>query len=114
LQSFVISWPPSTNSLWRAYRGRNILSRPARLWAIKAEKELLDQGARPTRGPVEVDIELCAPTRRAFDPDNRTKAVLDLLVKSYVIEDDNNSIVKRISVSIGEGFVGARVTIRPV
>jgi len=114
VQSFVLPWPPSTNSLWRAYRGRNILSFRARQWTLEASKELLAQGARPVHGPVEIEILLRSPTRRKFDPDNRTKAVLDLLVKNYILEDDNNEIIQRLSVAIdncGE-FTGAKVTIK--
>jgi len=113
LPSYVIPWPPSTNTLYRAFRGRNILSAKARKWAIDAGAALLEQKARPIKGPVEVEIELACPTKRKFDPDNRVKAVLDLLVKCYIIEDDDHSILRRFSVSLGEGFVGARVTVKP-
>ena len=86
----------------------------ARVWADRASKELLAQKVRPIKGPVEVDIELCSPTKRSFDLDNRIKAVLDLLVKCYIIEADNHSIVRRITALVGEGFEGARITIRKV
>lgn len=72
------------------------------------------QKARPVMGPVEVEIELCSPSKRSFDLDNRIKAVLDLLVKNLIIEADNHSIVRRITASVGEGFSGARITIRKV
>lgn len=106
-----LSWPPSTNQLWRSFNGRNILSKEARQWFVKAGNELLEQGVKPVFGPVEVSIELCSPFNRPFDLDNRTKAVLDILVKSGVIEGDGNKIVRKIAVSIGE-TKGATVTIR--
>ena len=112
-QTLILSWPPSTNDLWRAYRGRNILSRRARLWADAAGKELLSQNIKPVKGPVWVDIALQSPYKRSFDPDNRVKALLDLLVKHTILEQDNNHIIHRLTVYTQiVGFEGARVTIQ--
>lgn len=91
------------------------MSAQARAWKASAELELVAQRPEPVAGPVQIDIELASPTRRKFDPDNRVKALLDLLVKNGVIEADDNSVLKKFSVSVdGEGFCGARVTIRKV
>lgn len=110
--TYLLSWPPSTNDLWRAVNGRNILSRRARAWAETAGKEVLAQGLTTFPGPVTVDIDLQSPFRRPYDPDNRVKAVMDLLVKCAIIEGDSDRQVHRITVSTQEsGFVGARVTI---
>ncbi len=116
MNTYVLSWPPSTNSLWRAFRGRNILSKQARIWSENASKELVEQKATLVSGPVTIDIELSSPTKRSYDPDNRVKALLDLLVKNGIIEDDNNSIVHKLSIytQCGELFKGARVSIRKV
>jgi Holliday junction resolvase RusA-like endonuclease len=114
MQTFRLSWPPSVNELWRSFRGRNILSAAARNWAKKAAEELLAQKPTPILGPVSIDIALCSPFgRRRFDPDNRVKALLDLLVKHNVIEGDDNTVIRRYSVEVGEGFQGAIVTISP-
>lgn len=113
-RTYLLPWPPSTNALWRAFRGRNILSRQARLWAESAEKELRAQRAELVPGPVEVHIALCAPHKRRYDLDNRIKAVLDLLVKQGLIEDDGHAVVRKIIASVGDGFQGAKVTIHPV
>ena len=94
MTTYLVSWPPSTNGLWRAFRGRNILSRRARLWAESAAKELAEQRAKPIAGKVIIDIELNSPFKRSYDPDNRVKAVMDLLVKNGIIEDDSNQFVK--------------------
>lgn len=112
--TILLSWPPSTNDLWRAVRGRNILSRKARLWLELAGKELLEQKIKPILGEIEMEIELCSPFNRPFDLDNRVKAVLDLLVKSGIIEDDSNRFLKRLVVSVGSGFKGATVVIRQI
>jgi len=63
-------------------------------------------------GQVEVEIVLRSPFNRPFDPDNRIKAVLDLLVENGIIDGDGDSVLKRITVSVGEDFQGATVTIR--
>lgn len=111
MQTFFLSWPPSTNSLWRAFRGRNILSAKARVWHDVASKELICQKARPISGPVQIELALKSPTKRLYDLDNRIKAVLDLLVKNGIIEDDNNQILKRLVVSVDGDFVGATISV---
>ena len=112
-QTFLLPWPVSTNGLWRAFRGRNILSEPAHKWAKAAAMELMIQKARPIKGPVSILIELCPPTKRAFDIDNRLKAPIDLLVRNNVIESDDDSIVREVIARIGS-HIGARITITPI
>jgi Holliday junction resolvase RusA-like endonuclease len=110
--TYVVSWPPSVNELWRSWNGRNILSSRARRWKAAAELELLAQKPVPVPGQVAIHIELASPYGRRFDPDNKVKALLDLLVKNGIIEDDSDKIIKEQRVTVdGEGFKGARVTI---
>lgn len=115
--SILLPWPLSTNKLWRAVRmGRsrigNILSAEARDWKKEATVMLSQQSPRMFHCPVEITIALSAPTRRAFDLDNRTKIILDLLVSCAVIQDDSNRFVKRLLVEESdEDFTGALVTI---
>ena len=108
-----IPWPPSTNSLWRARAGRNILSQHYRDWRKTAGLEVMAQRPKKHSGPVSIAIELSAPNKRAFDIDNRSKALLDLLVMCHVIEADDSSVVRELHVRCGEGFTGARVFVRP-
>jgi Holliday junction resolvase RusA-like endonuclease len=110
MQSFIVSWPPSTNAIWRSVRGRNILSEAYRSWRNTAGKQLLAQCARPIEGPVAIKLELCSPTR-PFDLDNRCKACLDLLTSHGVIASDDARTVKHLSVCEGSGFTGARLTV---
>lgn len=112
-QTFILPWPPSVNSIWRAYKGRNILSQPARIWNDTASKELIIQRPKRVFGPVTVTIELSPPTARSYDLDNRVKIILDLLVRNTVIQADNASIVQELTAKTGSGFTGARVTITP-
>jgi crossover junction endodeoxyribonuclease RusA len=110
-QSFIVGWPPGTNQIWRAYKGRNILAARYRAWRDLAGKQLLLQRARPISGPVSVKVELVCPQKRSFDLDNRVKPLLDLLVEHGIIDGDAVGTIKIITVSEGEGFVGAKVSI---
>ena len=48
-QTLFFPWPPSTNDLWRACKGRNILSARYRSWRDAGTKELMIQ--RPNSEP---------------------------------------------------------------
>lgn len=112
-QTFVISWPPGVNTLYGVWGGRKILSRRGREWYKRATEELLAAKPVSIPGPVEIDIELCSPFKRRYDPDGRVKALLDLLVKNLVIEDDNDLILRRHTViPVEGGVVGAVLTVR--
>lgn len=110
-QVFILPWPTSTNSLWRAYKGRNILSKKAREWATAAKAELQYQGAKPIKGPVRLSFALSSPTKRVFDLSNRIKIVEDVLVDMGIIERDDCTIVRHIEISLGSGFTGVMVTV---
>ena len=51
------------------------------------------QGAPKARGPVTVEVVLCAPDARVRDYGNLDKALFDNLVHCGVIEDDSNRVV---------------------
>ena len=83
-------WPPSTNSIWRNVGKRTLLSREARAYRNRARGELLAQGVANTKlaGRLSVRVELFPHDRRAFDIDNKLKALLDALTYSRVWLDD--------------------------
>lgn len=110
-QTFRLPWPPTTNKIWRAYKGRNILSAPARAWRKQAEQELMVQKPKAVKGPVELFIRLSSPTNRRFDLDNRCKAPIDLLVHMGVIEDDNDAIVRRLVVEPADDMTGVEIAV---
>ena len=112
-QTFLLPWPPTANALWRAYRGQNILSAVARAWARQAEMALMLQKPKPVKGPVALSIRLGSPTGRRFDPDNRVKAPIDLLKRMGVIEDDDDSIVKHLTVEPCADMTGVEISVRP-
>jgi Holliday junction resolvase RusA-like endonuclease len=111
--SFLVPWPPSTNSLWRAIKGRNILSKRYREWMDDAGAAIIKQDVDTFIGPVEVDIQFRAPTKAVWDLDNRCKAILDLMTMLQIIEEDNCRVLKKLTLSIGpEDMCGAMVTVR--
>ena len=111
-QTYHLPWPISVNSLWRAYKGRNILSRRARLWAEVAEKRLALQHPEAVQGPVQLTIQLSPPTRRAYDLDNRCKTIIDLLVSCGVIDGDDAGTLKKLTVEASDRDPpGAYVTV---
>jgi Holliday junction resolvase RusA-like endonuclease len=63
---------------------------------------------------VEISISLSPPDKRAFDLDNRVKAILDLLVMQGVIEADNHLTVRKITIGLHKGEPGARVIITSI
>lgn len=114
-RTYALPWPPSVNNKMASVNGRQILTAAARKWYEHAGEELGLQRPKAIKGPVELSIELCAPTKRPYDPDNRIKMTLDALVKTGIIEDDNNKIVRKLTVEPIERRDGcAFVTVTPV
>lgn len=102
--------PPSTNGLYLNVRGRGrVRSENYRKWANEAGWLLKSQHPRKFHEPVKVRVELNPPNARAFDLDNRNKALLDLLVEHGVIIDDSNRWVR--SVTVEQVAAGAPCTV---
>jgi Holliday junction resolvase RusA-like endonuclease len=118
--SFILPFPPSVNSIRTVARGRMISSSVYRDWQQEAGAHLVYQGFQSVDsvlvpGQVEVEIEFGRASKRNFDIDNHAKPILDLLVTYGVIEDDNNTILTRLSLIARErGLNGACVTVIPI
>lgn len=94
-----LPWPPSLNNMFLNVRGKGrVRSENYRKWADEAGWLLKSQKPRKFHEPVRVRVELNPPNARAFDLDNRNKALLDLLVEHGVIIDDSNRWVRGVSV----------------
>jgi crossover junction endodeoxyribonuclease RusA len=93
--------PPSVNGMYATARGRRIKSRKYRAWLTEAGWELQRQKVGCVGGPWEIDVALPADLRG--DIDNRCKAILDLLVKHRVVDDDKHcqrlSVAKAVTVA---------------
>lgn len=118
-QSFLLPWPPSVTGMWRAIKGRNVLSERYRLWRAAASKALVAQKPKPVIGPVRVTIVLSPPDARGFDLDSRVKPILELLAANRIIDGDGHLTVRELNVSAADGFgsgrlSGARITILPI
>ena len=90
----TLSWPPSVNTIWRhvtiGRSARTLLSKDGRQFFEVASLEVLQQRAgRRVTGRAGVEIILHAPNRRAYDIDNRAKAILDALTKGGAWDDDS-------------------------
>lgn len=88
--SISMPWPPSTNSIWRNVGSKTVLSKTARAYRNKARGELLAQGManKKLSGRVAMRVTLYPGDNRAFDIDNKLKALLDALTYSKVWLDD--------------------------
>ena len=109
-----LPFPPSTNSIWRAYRGRNISSKAYRQWQVEAGAELIAQRPDKHEGPVHVTMTFGLPDKRRRDIDNLAKPVNDLLVTHQVIQRDDAAFLKKLTLQIGEGFKGVRVQVEGI
>lgn len=94
MHSITLPFPPSVNSIWRSFRGRNILSKKGREYFAQAAAEVSKQVDGTIATPLQVTIVLTPPDRRKRDIDNSAKVVLDSLTKGGAITDD--SLVDRL------------------
>ena len=98
----TLPWPPSMNTYWRAFNGRNILSAKGRQYKESAYARVLLAGCPKFTGPCCVSIRLFPPDERRRDADNTLKPVIDCLVANGVIDGDDYRIVRRIEVEWAE------------
>lgn len=105
--------PPSTNGLFiNTGRGR-AKSQPYETWLQEAAVDYYRQRPRAISGPVHVTMEFQESKRRR-DLDNMSKAPMDFLVSSRIIEADDNSIVRKLNLAWSDEVEGCRVTIESI
>lgn len=105
--------PPSTNNLFINVKHGRIRSQKYDTWLQEAQVDYLRQRPKSVTGPVVITMEF-QESKRKSDLDNRVKAPLDFLVKSRVIEADDNSIVRKLNLSWSDEVEGCRVTIESI
>lgn len=97
----ILPTPPSVNNLFINVRGRGrVPSARYADWRRRATAELWGQPMQNFAGPVEVKI--VAEDAGRTDLDNFAKGVLDFLVHHRFIEDDNRSVVRRLTLEWGD------------
>jgi len=74
----TLPYPPSTNRLWRVWRGVVKKTDEASRYATTVGFLARVAGARPVQGDVVVTIRLYRP-QKSGDVDNRAKLILDAL-----------------------------------
>lgn len=99
-----LPYPPSVNNLFSQTKaGRRFPAKHYVEWRRHADLLLMAARLKPIHGPVLIEITLTPPDKRARDPDNGTKAILDSLVRMRLIPDDSNKIVRDLRVRWAEG-----------
>ena len=85
----ILPWPPTVNHIWKRGKGRTYLTKKGVEWYAKAVEQIHSQH-QPTSATerISVHVDLYPPNRVRWDLDNRTKCVLDALVRASVIADD--------------------------
>lgn len=92
---FILPWPTSTNTNWRAGNGAIYLSKKYRNFlkqsAIEIKATVWSHQWKPfsPRDRLAVRIVLFPPDYRVFDVDNRAKAILDTFTRSGIWKDDS-------------------------
>jgi Holliday junction resolvase RusA-like endonuclease len=111
----IVSWPPSVNNLFLNVAGRGrVPTKEYTAWRKTAAWELQAQRPRKFTGPVEITVELCPPTRRAFDPDGKLKGPIDLLVTHQIIPDDSIKYVRSVTAKIVESGAPCTIMVRAI
>lgn len=112
-QRFALPWPVSVNAMFTNVPGKGrVKSKAYRQWIIDAGWMLRNFRPRKFEVPVEIVIEVNAPTGRRFDLDNLQKGLLDLLVKHQVIPDDSRRWVRKISIECMDTGAPCTVIVR--
>lgn len=106
-QAAVYRWqfrglPPATNNIYLSAGHRRVLTPEAREWRDAAVAVLISTsiGLTLPSEPLAIHIRLYPGNKRKWDVDGRQKLILDSLVESGLLDDDNYERV---------AFVGAHV-----
>lgn len=106
--TFTLPYPPSTNRLWKNFRGMMVMSSEARAYKANAAEIAARSGVKLIPcSDVAVTLIIYRP-RRSGDLDNRIKAVLDC-IKGIAWTDDKQ--VKRLAAERFEDPAKPRVEV---
>lgn len=112
---FELPYPPSVNGYWRAFRGRQIISKRGRDYRAEAIKHLTGLGLNDEKidGRLHLSIVIHPPTLRKYDIDNWCKAPFDALTHAGFWLDDEqvDSMTIRKGIKVKGGKIDIKVRI---
>lgn len=85
---FNLPYPPTLNNLFKNVRNGRVKTAEYDAWIQAARLLLMAQRPGSQSGSFRATIILGKPDRRRRDIDNTVKAIMDLITKAGVIEDD--------------------------
>lgn len=83
-----LPFPNSLNTHWRHARGVTYISKQGLEYRKAVKVAMQEYAFDPFECRIEVGVELYPPNKRAFDIDNRIKALLDALQAAGAFIDD--------------------------
>ena len=104
-----LPWAPSSNGYWRAYQGRQILSKKAREYRKDVGKHFMIAKIRRMLGPLKVKLWLQPPDKRRRDVDNYSKSTLDALTHAGAWDDDSQ--IMHLSIAMCEPVKWGQITV---
>ena len=109
---FDLPYPPSVNGYWRAFRGRQIISKRGREYRVNAMEALGGLGlyGEGVTGRLHVSVVIHPPTLRKYDIDNWCKAPFDALTHAGFWGDDEQ--VDSLNIKKGEKIKGGLIKLK--
>lgn len=119
--SFTLTWPPSTNAVWRPIitdtgAPRLVRAKRATHWRDHAAVELALQRVlrRGIAVPVAITVRCYPPhDHRRHDVDNVWKALLDVLTRFHVLADDQHIAEQHLTRELPDGDGRLEITLHP-
>ena len=107
----MLPYPPSVNKYWLNAKGgkHKYIQKDGRIFREKV-REICSQ-TKPIVGQIQLTVLLAMPDNRIRDLDNILKALLDGIVKSGIIADDDSRIVPEIIVKRVGKIKGGKVIV---
>jgi len=109
---FSLPYPPSVGAMWRAFKGRFILSKKGRDYRVLALEHIASLGLSDENisGRLSLSMVINPPTLRKYDIDNKCKAPFDALTHANFWVDDEQ--VDSLSIKKGEKVKGGRIDLK--